>query len=125
MSTLTAIFIATSTQFNLPPGLLASLCFVESGHDIQAIHYNDGNGNSIGICQIKYKTSQWLGFKGTEQELMNPSTNIYYAAAYLSYQRHRYQGSIHKAVIAYNYGHAGHLTSTEYQVKVYKVWQGD
>lgn len=117
------LFISTSVQFNLPPGLLSSVCYVETGHNIQAIHYNDGHGNSIGICQIKYKTAKWLGFTGTEQELLNPATNIYYAAAYLSYQRRRYKGAIHKAVIAYNYGHAGSLTTTEYQLKVYKQWQ--
>ncbi len=124
MNTLAAIFIATSAQFNLPPGLLASVCFVETKHDINAVHYNDGQGNSIGICQIKYKTAKWLGFKGTEQDLMNPAINIYYAAAYLAHQHRRY-GNVQQAVIAYNYGHAGGLTTTEYQVKVYKQWRGE
>lgn len=124
MDTLTALFIATSAQFNLPPGLLSSVCYVETRHNIQAMHYNDGVGNSVGVCQIKLRTAQWLGFKGTEQELLEPSTNIYYAGAYLAYQARRY-GSINKAVIAYNYGHSKNLTTTEYQVKVFNKWRGD
>lgn len=126
MGPLAALFISTSLQFNLPPGLLASICYVETGHNIEAIHYRDGSSrNSIGVCQIQLRTAQWLGFKGTEEQLMAPAVNIYYAAAYLNYQRQRYN-SIDKAVIAYNYGHAKDLQTTGYQVKVYKVWkQGD
>lgn len=124
MNTLTAIFIAASVQFNLPPGLLASVCFVETRHDIQAVHFNDGGDDSIGICQLHYTTAQWLGFKGTKVELLDPSTNIYYAAKYLAKQRNRY-GNVQQAVIAYNQGHAGGLTTTEYQVKVFTVWRND
>jgi len=123
MNTLTALFIATSAHFNLPPGLLSSLCYVESTHNPQAIHYADGSTNSYGVCQIKYETAQWLGFEGTEEELMQPANNIYYAGAYLAYQRQRYHGAINKAVIAYNRGHAKNLTTTEYQANVYRVWR--
>lgn len=122
METILALFTAASIQFALPPDLLASLCFVESSYNTQAIHYADGYHNSVGICQIQLRTAQWLGFEGSEKELMEPSNNIYYAAAYLAYQRDRYN-SIQKAVIAYNIGHAKNLTTTEYQVRVYRVWR--
>lgn len=118
------VFLSTSIQFNLPPGLLASVCYVETRHNVQAVHYNDGQGNSVGICQIKLKTAQWLGFRGTEQELLDPATNIYYAGAYLNHQRNRY-GNVQQAVIAYNQGHSGGLTTTEYQLKVFKVWRNN
>lgn len=122
MNTLTAIFIAASAHFNLPPGLLASVCFVETRHIASVVHYDDGGSNSIGICQIKYKTARWLGFKGTEEDLLDPATNIYYAAAYLHYQQNKYGNSV-QAVIAYNYGHAKNLTTTAYQRKVFEVWE--
>lgn len=125
MNTLAALFIATSFQFNLPSGLLSSLCYVESGHEIEAFHEHDGEGNSVGICQIKLKTAKGLGFKGTEKDLMVPATNIYYAAAYLSWQRRRYHGSITRAVIAYNIGNAKGLSETEYSVKVMNQWGGN
>jgi|SRR5580658_10481167 soluble lytic murein transglycosylase-like protein len=124
MNTLLAIFTATTVQLNLPPGLLASLCFVETRHNVNAIHYADGKGNSLGVCQIKRSTAQYLGFDGTEQDLMDPETNIYYAGLYLRHHIRRYQ-SINRAVIAYNLGHAGNLTYTNYQVKVFKVWRGE
>src|ERR1700692_3723359 len=95
------LFILYSAQFNLPDGLLSSLCYVESGHNIEAVHLADGNGNSIGACQIKLKTARFMGFRGTEKQLMRPDVNIYYAAWYLRYQINRYR-SVRKGVIAYN-----------------------
>jgi soluble lytic murein transglycosylase-like protein len=108
-------------QFNLPPGLLQSVCYTESRYNINAVHHDDGNGDSLGVCQIKFKTAKWLGFKGTAQQLMNPKTNIYYAAKYIRYNINRYRNAA-RAVIAYNLGHAGALTSTNYQRTVFKVW---
>jgi len=122
MNILNVLFISAATQFSLPPGLLDSLCYVESKHDIKAIHFNDGGSNSVGICQIKRSTAKDLGFKGTEEDLMKPEINIYYAAAYLNHQIKRY-GQIEKAVIAYNQGHAGKLTNTKYSKKVFKQWR--
>lgn len=123
MNTLLALFTTATIQFSLPPGLLASLCFVESKHDITAIHEDDGDSNSVGVCQIKLKTAQWFGFQGTEKDLMRPAVNIYYAAAYLSYQQRRYKGDITKAIIAYNIGNAKGLTQTQYSIKVIGQWQ--
>jgi soluble lytic murein transglycosylase-like protein len=118
------LFILVSAQFNLPSGLLSSVCFIESHHNPTAIHYHDGKGSSIGLCQIKLKTAQSLGFKGTEKQLMQVKNNIYYAGAYLHHQQIRYNGDITKAVIAYNIGHSGNLTTSRYQVRVFNKWSG-
>jgi soluble lytic murein transglycosylase-like protein len=112
------LFITIALQLNLPPKLLSSICYVESKYDTAAIHYNDGKTHSYGVCQIKYSTAKWLGFKGTPAELMEPKNNIYYAGLYLKHQIKRYNGSIEKAIIAYNMGGTRHLTSTKYQGKV-------
>lgn len=119
---LTILFTSASMQYGLQPKLLSSLCWVESKHVITAVHKDDGTSNSVGVCQIKLKTAKWLGFTGTEKQLMDPETNIKYAAKYLAYQQHRYH-SITKAVIAYNIGNAKGLTSTNYSRKVFKVWR--
>lgn len=124
MVTLTAIFISMSARYSIPQDLLSSLCYVESKHNIHAIHKDDGGANSLGICQIKLQTARGMGFRGTEKQLMNPATNIKYAAKYLKHNIRRYHGSINKAVISYNLGHAGDLTSTKYMRKVYKQWRG-
>jgi soluble lytic murein transglycosylase-like protein len=121
MDITTAFFLVT-LQFHLPQGLLSSLCYVESKHNPIAVHIDDGDGNSLGICQVKWSTARWLGFKGTEQDLMDPSTNIYYAGKYLAKQLQRYPNEINKAVIAYNQGHAN-LTTTKYQVRVFNTWE--
>jgi soluble lytic murein transglycosylase-like protein len=120
---LVATFISVSAQFNLPPDLLSSICYVESKHDAFAVHHDDGGSDSLGVCEIKYETAKWLGFKGDAPELMNPRQNIYYAGKYLRYQLDRYNWNIPKAVISYNQGRAGDLTHTEYSVRVLKQWR--
>jgi soluble lytic murein transglycosylase-like protein len=122
MITLPALFIATSLQLGLPKGLLASVCYVETRHTPTAIHKQDGVSDSLGICQLKYDTAKGLGFKGTTTQLMDPATNIFFAGKYLRHQILRY-GDVRKAVIAYNKGHAGNLTSSKYQDRVYKQWR--
>ncbi len=112
----------TSTQFDLPQGLLASVCFIESHHNTQAIHRNDGQGDSLGLCQIKLKTAKFLGFKGTAEQLMEPQINIWYAAKYLSKHYKKY-GNIKKSLIAYNKGNAKGLIRSEYSDKVLTNWR--
>jgi soluble lytic murein transglycosylase-like protein len=116
------VYLIVTLQFNLPTGLIDSVCYVESKNNPSAIHKHDGDGNSIGLCQIKLKTAKQLGFKGTEKDLFKPEVNAYYAAKYLKHQINRYN-SIEKGVIAYNQGHAGVLTSSKYQAKVFKYWR--
>lgn len=123
MDTLTALFLSATTQFSLPPHLIDSLCYVETGWKINAVHLDDGGSDSIGICQIKLETARSVGYKGTSQSLMVPRVNIYYAAKYLSALRSRYHGDIKKAIIAYNLGHAGQLTRTKYSDKVITRWR--
>lgn len=122
MGYLTMLFLSTTAQLNLPPKLLEAICYVESGHSIHVVHAHDGDSNSIGVCQIKLKTAQWLGFEGTEEDLIEPETNIYYAGLYLKHQLLRYHFSYNRAIIAYNRGHAGDLTFTKYSDKVFKQW---
>lgn len=116
------MFTSTSMQFGLQPNLLSALCYVESRHNVAAVHKDDGTSNSVGVCQVKLKTAKWMGFEGTEKQLMDPKVNTYYAAKYLAYQQKRYH-SVTKAVIAYNIGNAKDLTRTKYSDKVLKQWR--
>ena len=119
---LTKLFLAASLQYGLPSGLLSSLCYVESKHDIQAFHKDDGHSNSVGVCQIKLQTAKHLGFKGTEKQLMIPQNNIKYAAKYLSHQIKRYNGNLTYGIISYNMGSRKNFTNTKYSIKVNKQW---
>ena len=118
---LTALFLSVSISTGLPPELLSSLCYVESRHNVKAIHHDDGTQDSLGICQIQYTAAKEMGFKGTRKELMKPVNNITYAGLYLKHQITRYN-SVQKGVIAYNRGNANAIRTTEYQRKVFKRW---
>lgn len=113
-------FHMTTLSFNLPPGLLESVCFVESSYNVNAIHHDDGKGDSLGVCQIKIGSARMMGFKGTSKQLMDPATNIYFAGKYLSHQLKRYNQNVTKSLISYNQGSAKTLTSTRYSRKVIK-----
>ena len=123
-----ALLFALATQSNhLPIGLLSSLCFVESSHNVHAMHRDDGGGNSVGICQIKLNTARLLGFKGTENDLKNPKVNVQFAGLYLHRQLTRYHGDTPRAVSAYNAGsyRPGKQTfarNQRYVEKVFKAW---
>lgn len=104
MTSIALAFIAASTTFNLPPGLLSAVCFVESSHRSHVVRSNDGGSDSIGICQVKFSTAQLMGFEGTVEQLKQPKINAHYAAAYLRKQIDRYNGDIVKGVASYNSG---------------------
>jgi len=114
-TTLALIFAATSQAYSLPPGLLSSICFIESRHEPKTLVENDKGSPSFGICQIKEATARGLGFKGTKTQLLQPKTNIIYAAKYLRHQLDRYHFDIIKAVAAYNAG--SHRADTHGQPK--------
>ena len=125
MEALNALFLAASLQFGLPQGMLKAVCYVETKHDVNAVSYYDGKTHSYGICQVKLETARWLGFKGTEKELMKPKINIYYAGKYLAYQMRRYKNDVHRAITAYNRGNAKKLNfnnGSGYSKRVIAVW---
>jgi soluble lytic murein transglycosylase-like protein len=117
---LMTLFSANTKEFNLPVGVLAATCFIESSYNVKAIHHDDGGENSVGVCQVKLSTAKWLGFKGTEKQLMKPEINVYYAAKYLKHQLKRYKGDVARALTAYNRGNAIGLTRSAYSDKVLK-----
>lgn len=123
------MFIAASNTFNIPPGLLSAVCYVESNHDIKAIRIDDGGSSSFGICQLKLDTARQMGFRGTGESLRNPKTNIHYSAMYLSSKLLHYDGDVVRSVSAYNSGtykvtSDGQPINSEYVRKVLRAWAG-
>lgn len=116
------LFSNLSAQYNLPPNLLDAVCYVESHHNVNAIHHDDGGEDSLGLCQVKLSTARFLGFTGTEKQLMKPEVNAKYAAKYIAYQLKRYNYNTEKAIISYNRGNAIGLTRTKYSLRVLKVY---
>ncbi len=123
MNTLLAfLFVTTTGAFELPHGLLDSVCYVETKHDVSAYHPNDGGSPSIGVCQVKLSTARWMGYKGDAEGLQDPAVNVYYAGKYLKYQISRYN-SVERGVIAYNRGNAKGFRRSGYSDKVLKQWK--
>lgn len=128
MTDLMLIFSLVTQTYNLPVGLLSSVCYVESKHDVSAIHLADGPSSSFGVCQLKLETARWLGYRGTERHLQQDAlVNAYYAGKYLRYQLGRYHGDILSAISAYNSGSyrltkAGAPINRDYTRQVLKAW---
>jgi hypothetical protein len=123
--TIAMMFIVVSTTFHLPPGLLSALCFTESSHEATTIVLNDGHSHSYGICQIKLETARDMGYEGTAAELMQPKTNIYYAAKYLANRVKAHSGDLTRGVCAYNTGscHSPSSSGISYVRRVFKAWK--
>ena len=115
------LFSSVTQAFALPPGLLASICFVESGYRASVIHKDDGGQDSLGLCQVQYTTAKAVGFKGKPKQLLNPATNAYYAGKFLASQIKRYH-DVDRGIVAYNLGHYS-PTYTKYLKKVRKAWK--
>ena len=102
--TYATIILAAAKSMNISGSLLLAICTHETGLT-NIVHHNDGGSPSIGICQVKYSTAKMLGFKGKENDLMNPVTNAKWAAKYLAYQIDRYgEEDWCKLTSAYNAG---------------------
>ena len=130
MTTLMLIFAVASQTFNLPPGLLSALCYTESKHNVSAIHLDDGGADSVGVCQLQLRSARGIGFRGSEEDLFDPTLNVHYAAKYLRSQLDRYHGDIRKAVAAYNAGswrenERGLTKNRKYVSAVFKAWSED
>ncbi len=127
MELVTAFLMATNA-FSLPPGLLSAVCYVESGHTVEAIRHNDGIGDSLGVCQIQESTAKSLGYRGSKTKLWkDPKTNAYWAGAYLNKQLTRYDHDLYRAISAYNMGthktnKKGSTINRVYVKKVFDAW---
>lgn len=127
-TTFAVVFVTVSQTLSLPSGLLSAVCYVESRHKPAAVNVNDGGSKSLGICQIKLTTARVRGYRGSEEKLRMPGTNIYYAGKILKSQLVRYKGDVKKAVAAYNAGiyrenECGETMNRKYVKKVMRAWK--
>jgi hypothetical protein len=126
---LAALFFSASMVHHLPDGLLSAVCYVETKHDVNAVNFNDGMGDSLGVCEIKLATARLLGYEGSRETLRRPDVNVYWAGAYLHYQLSRYHRNILQAVSAYNSGtyklKDGKPINQAYIKAVLKAWKED
>jgi len=111
-----------------PADIMSAICWVESKHNHKALNKSDGNGgrDSNGLCQVQFRTAQWLGYKGSVQGLFDPKTNVKYASKYLVYLLKRENDNIYNAIVSYNAGSVilnkkGHPINQQYLNKVLRA----
>jgi len=109
ISPYTSIITGYADEFTLDEDLIKAVIWQESSGFPNTKRKEDGF-YSYGLCGLTLIAAQDMGYLGTEEDLIEPDTNIHYATAYLRYQYERY-GDLDKALVAYNAGHwTGNLT---------------
>nr|WP_282572163.1 transglycosylase SLT domain-containing protein [Roseomonas acroporae] len=88
-------------QRGLPPALADAVAVVESAYDPEAT----GLDGEVGIMQILPNTAAMLGFRGTPEELREPTTNLRFAVAYLARAWQLAEGDVCRALMKYRAGH--------------------
>lgn len=101
---LISIIKAAAIASGVSANTLVALCGVESSLNPEAINYSDRGEPSIGLCQVKLSTAQWLKCANTRQDLFRADINAQCAGEYLAYQLNRYNGNYARAITAYNAG---------------------
>lgn len=101
----TTLILTTAKTAHVSGALLLAVCSHESANFTLNYSAHDNGSPSFGVCQLKFATALALGFSGKPEELMDPKTNVYFAAQYLQYQQSRYGVKEWcKQVSAYNSG---------------------
>jgi hypothetical protein len=93
-------FRRAATAHDLPETLLLAVARGESDFDPVA----RSKANAYGLMQILWPdTARYLGVDRLS-ELLDPCTNVEAGARYLKELLGKYQGNLHRALAAYNYG---------------------
>lgn len=109
ISPYTFIITGYADEFTLDEDLIKAVIWQESSGFPNA-ERKENSFYSYGLCGLTLIAARDMGYLGTEEDLIEPDTNIHYATAYLRYQYERY-GDLDKALVAYNAGHwTGNLT---------------
>jgi soluble lytic murein transglycosylase-like protein len=84
----------------VPAGLVRAVIRVESDWDINLT----GHAGEIGLMQIRPETARDIGFKGADDELYDPETNIRWGVAYLAAGYKLANGDLCQTILKYNAG---------------------
>lgn len=101
-----SIIESASTYYGISSAMICAIIHQESRGDYAAV----GRDDEIGLMQILPATAHMMGFRGSPDELINPSVNIFTGVKYLSFQLDRYENLL-DMIAAYN---AGSVRKTEY-----------
>lgn len=100
-----ALAAGAGLAWQVPPPLLASLAYQESGWNTTPAHGPRWK-DELGILQIRPATARWLGYSGDLQDLVSdPARSFDLAGKYLFVLRQTYGPAWPPVVSAYNAGH--------------------
>lgn len=101
-----AHFEDAAGKLNLDINLIKAVCFRESSGNEKAYRYEAVvDDASIGLMQILLSTARGEGFSGTQDELFDPKTNIYYGSKYLKFWYEKSNGDLALTASCYNGGY--------------------
>lgn len=86
------------------PDLIRAIIEVESGGRVYARRLEKTGFYAIGLMQVTLPAARDVGYRGPEDGLFDPYTNIKYGTRYLRKMIDRFHGDLYKAIAAYNAG---------------------
>jgi hypothetical protein len=95
------LITAEAKARGLPPEVADAVARVESGYSSAAL----GSSGERGMMQVMPPTAAMLGFKGTLDQLAEPSTNIRLGVTYLAEAWRLARGDLCRALMKYRAGH--------------------
>ena len=113
-------FSRSAAEYQLPQSLLLAMARGESNFDPKA----RSSADAYGLMQIRWpSTAKDLGIDSLQQ-LLDPCVNVDAGARYIRQMLDRYQGNLHKAVAAYNYG-PGRIPTGNSNMPAGAAWYSD
>lgn len=101
-----ADFQTVSNLIPIDMDFLKAVCFTESSGRKDASRWEASIGEySIGLMQILLSTARAEGFRGTQAELFEPKTNIFYGAKYLKFWLNKTGNDLCLTASSYNGGY--------------------
>ncbi|WP_425277528.1 transglycosylase SLT domain-containing protein [Methylobacterium nodulans] len=85
----------------LPPAVADAVAQVETAYNPNAI----GGVGEVGLMQVRPQTAAMLGYRGTDADLAEPTTNVRYGVAYLARAWRLAGGDLCRALMKYRAGH--------------------
>lgn len=92
----------------IPAEIVRAVVRVESDWDQDLT----GHAGEIGLMQIKPETAREMGFKGKNDALYDPETNIRWGVAYLAMAYKLASGNLCQTILKYNAGHDARRMTT-------------
>ncbi len=104
-----ANFQTVSSLIPIDINFLKAVCFTESSgrKDVSRWEANIGE-YSIGLMGILLSTARAEGFRGTQPELFEPKTNLFYGAKYLKFWLNKTGNNLSLTASSYNGGYTAY-----------------